>query len=235
MRADQKRRFGQNLPVLLLISTSGRRGLSQHASGPDAADGYLTIRLPRWVSWREMSSGILPAASGRRATTWTGSLGGAAHDRRAGGPPHPEMPVPPPLRARRQGSLPGSRRERQLAFTEEDRAFLDRTFASIADREEPSCCRIAEAAPDAARRESMGTPEGEDPRSCGDELKLRARRSWPAPQRRSGPIREQELLSAGRTGSPKAERTMGCRAYESHCSRAGDLLRQLRERRPRRR
>src|SRR5579864_9274608 len=39
----KKGRFGQNVPVLLVSSDVGQEGLSQHAQGPQAADGYLTI------------------------------------------------------------------------------------------------------------------------------------------------------------------------------------------------
>ena len=75
--------------------------------------------------------------------------------------PTREMPVPPPLRAPPPGSPPRlPRRERRSAFTEEDRAFLDRTFASIADRKAELLAESQKLRRTPPRRESMGTPEG---------------------------------------------------------------------------
>jgi hypothetical protein len=108
--------------------------------------------------------------------------------------PTREMPpAPPPLRAPPPGSPPRlPRRERRSAFTEEDRAFLDRTFASIADRKAELLAESQKLRRTPPRREAMGTPEGKI-QILRDELKLReaqlARISeiWT--------VRERELLS----------------------------------------
>src|SRR4029079_13546149 len=187
----KKGRFGQNLPVLLLSSDVGQEGLAQHSQGPSAADGYLTIPF-EMGELAEITHGILPpllAGGDDMDRSLDEALTGESHPT-----PTREMPsAPPPLRAPPPGSPPRlPRRERRSAFTEEDRAFLDRTFASIADRKaelraDPQMRRRTRP-----RREAMGTPEGKI-QILRDELKLReaqlARISviWT--------VRERELLS----------------------------------------
>ena len=130
----KKGRFGQNLPVLILSSDVGQEGLSQHASGPNAADGYLMIPF-EMGELAEMSNGILPPLPVGSADDMDQSLDAALTGGARPTPTREMPPVPPPLRAPPPGSPPRlPRRERRSAFTEEDRAFLDRTFASIADR-----------------------------------------------------------------------------------------------------
>src|SRR6476659_5249544 len=55
----KKGKFGQNLRVLLLSSDVGHEGLSQHAQGPGAADGYLHIPF-EMGELAQMSAGIVP-------------------------------------------------------------------------------------------------------------------------------------------------------------------------------
>src|SRR5262249_23319839 len=129
----KKGRFGQNLPVLLLSSDVGQEGLAQHSQGPGAADGYLTIPF-EMGELAQMTDAILPPlpSGGDDRDPWlAGALPGDTHPTRTREMP----PAPPPLKAPPTGSPPRlPRRERRSAFTEEDRAFLDRTFASIAER-----------------------------------------------------------------------------------------------------
>ncbi|MGZ6164041.1 MAG: response regulator, partial [Myxococcaceae bacterium] len=185
----KKGRFGQNLPVLLLSSDVGQDGLAQHAQGPTAADGYLTIPF-EMGELAQMSHGILPPPPPGDDVDRSLDEALTGEARRT---PTREMSVPPPLRAPPPGSPPRlPRRERRSAFTEEDRAFLDRTFASIADRKAELLAESQKLRRTPPRRESMGTPEGKI-QILRDELKLReaqlARISeiWT--------VRERELLS----------------------------------------
>ena len=162
----KKGRFGQNLPVLLLSSDVGQEGLAQHSQGPNAADGYLTIPF-EMGELAEITHGILPPlppAGDDMDRSLDEALSGESHPT-----PTREMPpVPPPLRAPPPGSPPRlPRRERRSAFTEEDRAFLDRTFASVADRKAELLAESQKLRRTPPRRESMGTPGREDPRSSG--------------------------------------------------------------------
>src|SRR5262249_14781553 len=186
----KKGRFGQNLPVLLLSSDVGQEGLAQHSQGPNAADGYLTIPF-EMGELAQMTHGILPALP--LADDVDRSLEEALTGETRPTPTREMPPVPPPLRAPPPGSPPRlPRRERRSAFTEEDRAFLDRTFASIADRKAELLAESQKLRRTPPRREAMGTPEGKI-QILRDELKLRE--SQLARISEIWTVRERELLS----------------------------------------
>src|SRR5262245_25751571 len=135
----KKGRFGQNLPVLLVSSDMGQEGLSQHSQSPQAADGYLTIPF-EMGDLAQMTQGLVPIQSNGAAPQpppaddeVDSSLDNALAAGTSDAPPRaPEPPAPPPLRVQPPGAPPKlPKRERRSAITEEDRAFLDRTFQSI--------------------------------------------------------------------------------------------------------
>ena len=94
----KKGRFGQNLPVLLLSSDVGQEGLSQHAQGPSAADGYLTIPF-EMGELAQMTHGILPEVP--PGDDMDRSLDEALTSEGRPSPTREMPPVPPPLEVRR--------------------------------------------------------------------------------------------------------------------------------------
>jgi ParB family transcriptional regulator, chromosome partitioning protein len=181
----KKGKFSHPVPVLLLSSDVGSDGLNQHAQGPNAADAYLSIPF-EMGELAQMTAGLIPLDDVER------SLDAAL----TGSTPTPtrEMPaVPPPLRAPPPGSPPRlPRRERRSAVTDEDRAFLDRAFQSIADRKAELLAESRQMRRTAPRREQMGTPEGKI-QILRDELK--ARESQLARISEIWTVRERELLN----------------------------------------
>ncbi|SDE81152.1 response regulator, partial [Myxococcus virescens] len=178
----KKGKWGQNLKVLLLSSESGVDGLAQHRQTPQAADGYLAIPF-EMGELAALSHGIVPPGTDDTGASLDAALNGTRE-----APP----PMPPSLKAAAGGPPKLPKRERRSAMTEEDRAFLDRTFQSIADRKAELLAESRQLKRPPPRRELMGTPEGKI-QILRDELKTReaqlARLSeiWN--------VRERELLS----------------------------------------
>ena len=82
-----------------------------------------------------MTHGIVPPLATARTTTWTRSLDDGADRRRATDADARDAPARRRCARRRPGGPPQlPKRERRSAITDEDRAFLDRAFQSIADR-----------------------------------------------------------------------------------------------------
>lgn len=197
----KKGRFGQNLPVLLVSSDMGQEGLSQHSQGPQAADGYLSIPF-EMGDLAQMTQGLVPLkVNGAVVTTNTddevevdSSLDKALAANAAGLPPRvPDAPAPPPFKVPPPGLPPKlPKRERRSAITDEDRAFLDRTFQSIADRKAELLAESRQTKRTAPRREQMGTPEGKI-QILRDELKVRE--AQVARLSEVWGVRERELLS----------------------------------------
>ena len=139
----RKGKFGPNLPVILLSSDVGPEALQQHAASPNAASAYLAIpfemgELTR-LSHTIAPPGAAPAAPPpQQQLPDENDLSLSLDNALSGENPMPnEAPapiVPPPLRTTAGGPPRLPRRERRSALTDEDKAFLDRTFASIADR-----------------------------------------------------------------------------------------------------
>jgi len=171
----KKGRFGQGLPVVLLSSDVGQDGLAQHSQSTGAADAYLSIPF-QMSDLAGVTAQIIPLAKAQTNGAQTG-----------------EHAAPPPMPPAPSGGPPKiPRRERRSAITEEDRAFLDRAFQSIADRKAELIAESHQLRRSTPRREQMGTPEGKV-QILREELKFResqlARISeiWAA--------RERELLS----------------------------------------
>ena len=181
----KKGKFSHPIPVLLLSSDVGQDGLSQHAQGPNAADAYLSIPF-EMGDLTQMAAGLLPLDDVERSLdeALTGSGPTTTREMAA---------VPPPLRAPPPGSPPRlPRRERRSALNDEDRAFLDRAFQSIADRKAELLAESRQVRRTAPRREQMGTPEGKI-QILRDELK--AREAQVARISEIWTVRERELLS----------------------------------------
>src|SRR5262249_21793415 len=86
----KKGKFGQNLRVVLLSSDVGREGLSQHAQGAGAADGYLHIPF-EMGELAQMTTGILPLNRDEMDASLDDALEGH-------GPAPSKDVVPPPIR-----------------------------------------------------------------------------------------------------------------------------------------
>ncbi|MCI0571529.1 MAG: response regulator, partial [Myxococcaceae bacterium] len=183
----KKGQAGANLRVLLMSSEVGRDGLSQHAASPSAADGYLAIPF-EMGDLTQMTQDILPAVAAQELED---SLDNAL----LGNGPQQPAPVPPPLPA---PSAPAGgpprlpRRERRSAITEEDRAFLERAFQSIAERKAELLAESRQLRRAPARPELKGTPEGKI-QLLRDELKLREAQVARIAEIWS--VRERELLT----------------------------------------
>jgi ParB family transcriptional regulator, chromosome partitioning protein len=153
----KKGKFGQNLRVLLLSSATGVEGLNQHRQSPAAADGYLVIPF-EMGELAQMSAGIVapPAAAAPDPDDLDITMDSAL----AGEAPRESAPVPPPIRTQAGGPPRLPRRERRSAINDEDRAFLDRAFQSIADRKAELLAESRQVRRTPPRREQLGTPEG---------------------------------------------------------------------------
>jgi ParB family transcriptional regulator, chromosome partitioning protein len=181
----RKGKFSHPMPVLILSSDVGQDGLSQHAQGPNAADAYLSIPF-EMGDLAQMAQGLVPLDD--MDSSLDAALSGTIHT-----PTREMAAVPPPLRAPPPGSPPRlPRRERRSALNDEDRAFLDRAFQSIADRKTELLAESRQARRSAPRREQMGTPEGKI-QILRDELK--AREAQVARISEIWTVRERELLS----------------------------------------
>src|SRR5437660_449441 len=112
----------------------------------------------------------------------------------SGRAPRPESPpqMPPPIRTSVGGPPKLPKRERRSAITDEDRAFLDRAFQSIADRKAELLAESKEMKRSGPRRELMSSPEGKL-QILRDELK--AREAQIARISEIWSVRERELSS----------------------------------------
>jgi CheY-like chemotaxis protein len=180
----KKGKWGQNLKVLLLSSDTGVEGLNQHRHTQGAADGYLVIPF-EMGELASMSAGIVPPGTEESDDDLDAALSGNA-SREA--PP----PMPPPLRTSAGGPPKLPKRERRSAITDEDRAFMDRAFQSIADRKAELLAESRQLKRPPPRRELMGTPEGKI-QILRDELK--GREAQLARLSEIWSVRERELLS----------------------------------------
>ncbi|HEY0839844.1 MAG TPA: response regulator, partial [Vulgatibacter sp.] len=163
----------RDLPIVLASSDSAPEALEQHAAHPNfAANAYLLAPYgmddlraavhalvgPDPVD----AADVEPANGGPAEADPDGAaslgadlkedLGGEAPtDPRAAFPEHGQAPTPPKL----------PRRERRGALTEDDKAFLDRVFGTIADRKGELLVE-ARGGPRRSRvgRDLINTPEG---------------------------------------------------------------------------
>ncbi|NRD68501.1 response regulator, partial [Corallococcus exiguus] len=176
----KKGKWGQNLKVLLLSSDSGVEGLNKHRETPAAADGYLVIPF-EMGELASMSAGIVPPGSDDSDADLDAALSGAPRE------------APPPMPGVRTGAPPKlPKRERRSAMTDEDKAFMDRAFSSIADRKAELLAESRQLKRPPPRRELMGTPEGKV-QILRDELKTREAQLARLSEIWS--VRERELLS----------------------------------------
>ncbi len=181
----KKGKFSHPMPVLLLSSDVGQDGLNQHAQSPNAADAYLSIPF-QMDDLAQMTSGLVPLDDVEQSLE--NALSGTILT-----PTREMAAVPPPLRAPPPGSPPRlPRRERRSALNDDDRAFLDRAFQSIADRKAELLAESRQVRRTTTRREQMGTPEGKI-QILRDELK--AREAQLARISEIWTVRERELLS----------------------------------------
>ncbi len=181
----KKGKFSHPMPVLLLSSDVGQDGLNQHAQSANAADAYLSIPF-QMEDLTQMTSGLVPLDDVERSLE--DALSGTLMT-----PTREMTAVPPPLRAPPPGSPPRlPRRERRSALNDDDRAFLDRAFQSIADRKAELLAESRQVRRTTTRREQMGTPEGKI-QILRDELK--AREAQLARISEIWTVRERELLS----------------------------------------
>lgn len=193
----RKGRFGSNLPVILVSSDVAPEALQQHAQSANAANGYLAIPFEMGELTRLTQTIVPPQAAQPGATQSDGdemeqSLDSALSGK---GPRTDELPaaVPPPLKAAPAGGPPRlPRRERRSALTDEDKAFLDRAFVSIADRKAELLAESREVRRSAPRREMMSGPEAKI-QILRDELKVREAQIARISEIWS--VRERELLS----------------------------------------
>lgn len=180
----KKGRFGQGIPVILLSSEVGHEGLTQHAQSPFPADAYLSMPF-EMVDFVHVVNSILPADLRGADADFEVSVEDTADAAQL-----EDGVAPPPIPNIGPPSLP--RRERRSAITDEDRAFLERCFQSIADRKAELLAESRQLKRPAPRRELMSSVEGKIA-LLREELKMReaqlARLSeiWSA--------REQELLA----------------------------------------
>jgi CheY-like chemotaxis protein/chromosome segregation ATPase len=159
------------LPILL-IAESNKEALEAHRNSPNAAHGYL--RLPFKPAMlvsvvREMLTALEQlqrAAQPPRPASEPANDGApeaAALDLIQQAPqmppplspppvppPMPSIPMPPPM----------PKRERRSAITEDDRGFLSRTFASIAERKAELLADAAVQKRPPISRKELATPEG---------------------------------------------------------------------------
>lgn len=185
----RKGKFGQNLPVILVSSDSDPAALMQHSQGPNAANGYLAIPFEMGELARLTQTIVPPGAPNTSLEEMDGELDAAL----AGGPaPETNNGAPPPLKTSGPGGPPRlPRRERRSALTDEDKAFLDRAFGSIADRKTELLAESREVRRP-PRRDAMGTPEAKI-QILRDELK--SREAQIARISEIWSVRERELLS----------------------------------------
>lgn len=190
----KKGKFGQPPPVLLLSSVMNQEGFEQHARRPDRADGYLAV--PFQVNQlAELVVGLVPSPNGadEMDSSLDSALGINGHDPVHTAVTNPGMPVvPPPIRTTPGGPPKLPRKERRSAITEEDRAFLERAFSSIADRKAELLAESRQSKRPPPRREMLGTPEGKL-QIIRDELK--GREAQIARLSEIWSVRERELLS----------------------------------------
>ncbi len=189
----RKGRFGNNLPVILVSSDVAAEALQQHSQSPNAANGYLAIpfemgelaRLTQTIVPHQGPSATHPDSDDVDRDLDSALTGS--------GPRTDEIPaVPPPLKAAPAGGPPRlPKRERRSALTDDDKAFLDRAFASIADRKAELLAESREVRR-APRREMLGTPEAKI-QILRDELKVREAQIARISEIYA--VRERELLS----------------------------------------
>src|SRR5262249_12157715 len=196
----KKGKFGQNLPVLLLTSEVAQEGLAQHSRSNNAAEGYLSIPF-EMGELVQMAAGIAPINPSTERDEMDASLdtalgngsdGAAAGEASANATAEQTTPTPPPIRTAAGGPPRLPKRERRSAINDDDRAFLDRTFQSIADRKAELLAESRQLKRSPPRRDLMGTPEGKV-QILRDELK--AREAQVARISEIWTVRERELLS----------------------------------------
>src|SRR5690606_34466888 len=184
--------FGQNLRVLLLSSDTNREGLTQHAHSQNAADGYLVIPFDMG-ELAQMAQEVLPPESAAAPEQHAEGLDNELENALTGTGPSYSPPPLPPTSTPPAGAPPKlPRRERRSAITEEDRAFLDRAFQSLAERKAELLAESRQLKRPTVRPELKGTPEGKI-QMLREELKHRE-----AQVARIGEIwsvRERELLT----------------------------------------
>ncbi len=199
----RKGKFGANLPVILLSSDVAPEALQQHSTSPNAAHGYLPIPFEMGELTR-LTLHIMPPGTAETATApqppAEPNPGGddedlaldAALEGRVLVKPETPPVGPPPIQRVTSGPPRLPKRERRSALNDEDRTFLDRAFASIADRKAELLAESKEVRRTSARRDLMGTPEGKI-QLLRDELKIREAQIARISEIWS--VRERELLS----------------------------------------
>ncbi|MBS1149240.1 MAG: aglZ, partial [Myxococcaceae bacterium] len=201
----RKGKFGANLPVILLSSDVAPEALQQHSTSANAAHGYLPIPFEMGELTR-LTLHIMPPGAPETATvpempaaeSPLGDDEDLALDAALTGkvlvkPDAPAPAGPPPIQRAASGPPRLPKRERRSALNDEDRTFLDRAFASIADRKAELLAESKEVRrTTGARRDLMGTPEGKI-QLLRDELKIREAQIARISEIWS--VRERELLS----------------------------------------
>ena len=202
----RKGKFGANLPVILLSSDVAPEALQQHSTSSNAAHGYLPIPFEMGELTR-LTVHIMPPGTPETQSvpdmnasehTQEGDDEDLALDAALTGkilvrPEAPPPAGPPPIQRAASGPPRLPKRERRSALNDEDRTFLDRAFASIADRKAELLAESKEVRRSTgARRDLMGTPEGKI-QLLRDELKIREAQIARISEIWS--VRERELLS----------------------------------------
>lgn len=218
----RKGRFGPNLPVILLSSDVGAEALRQHAQSANAANGYLAIPFEMGELTTLTQTFVPPGAPAASPSSTQDELDADLTNALTGqGPQEGGGPTaPPPLKTTPGGPPRLPRRERRSALTDEDKAFLDRAFSSIADRKAELLAESREVRRSAPRREQMGTPEAKI-QILRDELK--SREAQIARISEIWSVRERELLSVEDRLSEKDVEIQG------HKMQVDDLSRRLNE------
>jgi ParB family transcriptional regulator, chromosome partitioning protein len=185
----RKGRFGNAIPVILISSDVGPEALAQHSQSANAAHGYLAMPFDMGAL-AQLAVTFAPGASQAGADEFDSDLENALSGT---GPQQSPVAGPPPLKTSGAGGPPKlPKRERRSALTDEDKSFLERAFSSIADRKAELLAESRELKRPAARRETMGTPEGKI-QILRDELKVREAQIARISEVWS--VRERELLS----------------------------------------
>ncbi|MBR2978954.1 MAG: response regulator, partial [Myxococcaceae bacterium] len=144
-----KKRY-PTLPILL-ISEANKEALDAHRNSPNAAHGYLQMpfKPAALVSVvKEMIAALDQLQQHSGGDDVSSALDRLDKPSSAPGMPPPLKPPPVP------------KRERRSAITEDDRTFLSRTFASIAERKAELLADAATHKKPTFSRKDLATPEG---------------------------------------------------------------------------
>jgi ParB family chromosome partitioning protein len=207
---------GAGVPVVVLSSDAGPEAFAEHARTPGGADAYLAMPVDT-AALLDTARRLL--AAGPAETADDAVLDDA-------GAPAVEVPVGRPAAAVPPGeSLPPPvpHRTARLALDDEDRAFLERTFRSVADRRPALVAESYRRRPP-PRRDLLATPEG---RAALLRDELKEREAQVARLAELWEVREREVASAGERIHRKDVELQGVRLQ------AEELARKLAETRER--